>query len=88
MYAERGVRTASVLQSIAFAAAAANPFGGECMRGRVFFSDVKDAQAGVIRGATVVLISETRVTRSSPALTSETGDFVFRTSRPRPIPWK
>jgi hypothetical protein len=38
---------------------------------------VKDAQAGVIPGATVVLISEARGTRSAPAITSSAGDFVF-----------
>jgi hypothetical protein len=38
---------------------------------------VKDAQGGVIPGATVVLISETRGTRSAPAITNETGTYVF-----------
>ena len=38
---------------------------------------VKDAQGGVIPGATVTLLSETRGTRSVPVLTSATGDFVF-----------
>ena len=38
---------------------------------------VKDAQGGVVPGATVVLISEGRGTRSEPATTSATGDFVF-----------
>ena len=38
---------------------------------------VKDAQGGVIPGATVVLISETRGTKSAPAVTNETGDYVF-----------
>jgi Carboxypeptidase regulatory-like domain/TonB-dependent Receptor Plug Domain len=39
--------------------------------------NVKDAQGGVIPGATVVLISETRGTRSAPAVTNENGDYVF-----------
>src|SRR5262245_13353557 len=39
--------------------------------------NVKDAQGGVIPGATVVLISETRGTRTAPAVTNETGDYVF-----------
>jgi len=39
--------------------------------------NVKDAQGGVIPGATVVLVSETRGTRSAPAVTNETGDYVF-----------
>jgi len=34
---------------------------------------VKDAQGGVIPGATVVLVSETRGTKSAPAVTNETG---------------
>src|SRR6185436_20973712 len=38
---------------------------------------VKDAQGGVIPGATVILISETQNTRSTPVVTNETGDFVF-----------
>ena len=38
---------------------------------------VKDAQGGVIPGATVVLISETKGTRSAPAITNETGTYVF-----------
>ena len=41
------------------------------------FGTVHDAQGGVIPGATVVLISESRGTRSEPAITSPTGDFVF-----------
>src|SRR5437763_316741 len=39
--------------------------------------NVKDGQGGVIPGATVVLISETRGTRTAPAVTNGTGDFVF-----------
>ena len=38
---------------------------------------IKDAQGGVIPGATVVLISETRGTKSAPVVTNETGDYVF-----------
>ena len=38
---------------------------------------VKDAQGGVIPGATVTLISETRGTTSVPVITNATGDFVF-----------
>ena len=37
---------------------------------------VVDTQGGVIPGATVVLISETRGTRSAPVVTNETGDYV------------
>ena len=38
---------------------------------------VRDAQGGVIPGATVTLISEARNTRSAPAFTNTQGDFVF-----------
>src|SRR4029079_16155582 len=38
---------------------------------------VKDGQGGVIPGATVVLVSETRGTKSAPAVTNETGTYVF-----------
>lgn len=38
---------------------------------------VKDAQGGVIPGATVTLVSDTRGTRSTPATTNAQGDFVF-----------
>jgi hypothetical protein len=38
---------------------------------------VKDAQGGVIPGATIILISESQNTKSAPVVTNETGDFVF-----------
>ena len=38
---------------------------------------VVDAQGGVIPGATVILISETRGTKSTPVVTNEAGDYVF-----------
>ncbi len=38
---------------------------------------VKDQQGGVIPGATVTLISDTKATRSTPVVTSTDGDFVF-----------
>jgi hypothetical protein len=38
---------------------------------------VKDAQGGVVPGATVVLISETKGTKSAPAVTNATGEYVF-----------
>jgi len=38
---------------------------------------VRDPQGGVIPGATVVLISETKGTKSAPAITNETGTYVF-----------
>src|SRR5688500_7169551 len=38
---------------------------------------VRDEQGGVIPGATVVLISEARGTKSAPAVTNETGTYTF-----------
>ena len=38
---------------------------------------VKDAQGAVVPGATVTLISQSKGTLSSPAITNATGDFVF-----------
>ena len=38
---------------------------------------IKDSTGGVIPGATVVLVSETKNTRSAPVVTSGSGDFVF-----------
>jgi hypothetical protein len=38
---------------------------------------VKDTQGGVIPGATVTLISDTRKTLSAPVITNASGDFVF-----------
>jgi hypothetical protein len=38
---------------------------------------VRDAQGGVIPGATITLISEARETRSAPVITNAQGDFVF-----------
>ena len=38
---------------------------------------VKDSTGGVVPGATVVLVSESRGTKSVPAVTNATGDYVF-----------
>ena len=38
---------------------------------------IKDTQGGIVPGATVVLLSETKGTRSNPVVTNETGDYVF-----------
>jgi hypothetical protein len=38
---------------------------------------IKDTQGGVMPGATVTLISDTRGTKSTPVVTSGSGDFVF-----------
>src|SRR5262245_11072509 len=38
---------------------------------------VHDAQGGVVPGATVTLVSETKGTRSAPVVTNEAGDYVL-----------
>ncbi|MDQ3349451.1 MAG: carboxypeptidase-like regulatory domain-containing protein, partial [Acidobacteriota bacterium] len=38
---------------------------------------VKDSQGGVVPGATIVLISESRGTRSAPTVTNAQGDYVL-----------
>ena len=43
---------------------------------------VQDTQGGVIPGATIVLISDSRGTRGVPAVTNATGDFVFPNTTP------
>jgi hypothetical protein len=55
---------------------ASSPAAAQITTGTVSGS-VKDAQGGVIPGATIVLISESRGTRSAPAVTNETGNYVF-----------
>ena len=57
-------------------ALAATPALAQITTGNVA-GTVKDAQGGVVPGATVVLISETKQTKSAPAVTSETGDYIF-----------
>ncbi|HJZ72133.1 MAG TPA: carboxypeptidase-like regulatory domain-containing protein [Vicinamibacterales bacterium] len=56
--------------------AVSSPVAAQITTGTVT-GTVKDSQGGVIPGATVVLISETRGTRSAPAITNETGTYVF-----------
>src|SRR5437879_7800948 len=56
--------------------AAAVPAAAQITTGTVT-GTVKDTTGGVIPGATVVLISEARGTRSVPAITNATGDYVF-----------
>ena len=62
--------------SFAAVLAAALPASSQITTGSVS-GTVKDAQGGVVPGATVVLISEARGTRSEPAVTNAAGDFVF-----------
>ncbi|PYR57431.1 MAG: hypothetical protein DMF91_19515, partial [Acidobacteria bacterium] len=56
--------------------AAAAPVWAQITTGTVS-GTIKDSQGGVIPGATVVLVSETRGTKSAPAFTNESGDYVF-----------
>ena len=55
---------------------AANPVSAQITTGNIT-GTVKDAQGGVVPGATVVLISEARGTKLAPVTTNETGDYVF-----------
>jgi len=57
-------------------ALAATPALAQITTGNVA-GTVKDAQGGVVPGATAVLVSETKGTKSAPAVTSETGDYIF-----------
>jgi len=54
---------------------AANPVSAQITTGNVT-GVVKDAQGGVVPGATVVLISEARGTKSAPVTTNEAGVYV------------
>ena len=44
--------------------------------------NVKDSTGGVVPGATVVLVSESRGTKSVPAVTNASGDYVFPNMTP------
>lgn len=74
MIRSRTTRTlaAAVLVTLASASAALAQITTGTVAGTI-----KDTQGGVVPGATVVLLSETKGTRSNPAVTNETGDYVF-----------
>ena len=55
---------------------AANPVSAQITTGNVT-GIVKDAQGGVVPGATVVLISEARGTKLAPVTTNDTGGYVI-----------
>jgi hypothetical protein len=55
--------------------ATATPISAQITTGTVM-GTIKDPQGGVIPGATIVLVSEARGTRSAPAVTNGSGDFV------------
>ena len=74
------IRTAWV-QSIAIVlilAAAALPASAQITTGNIT-GTVKDAQGGVVPGATVTLIDEARGTKLAPAFTDATGSYTFQT---------
>ena len=67
------------LASIAGALVLVALFGGSAsaqITTGVIAGTVKDVQGGVIPGATVSLVSDTQGTKSTPVVTSVTGDFV------------
>ena len=52
------------------------PASAQITTGNVL-GNVKDSTGGVVPGATVVLVSESRGTKSVPAISNATGDYVF-----------
>jgi len=74
MIRKRTIRVLSAVLGLLLAASM--PASAQITTGTVS-GTVKDAQGGVVPGATVVLISETKGTKSSPAVTNASGDYVF-----------
>src|SRR4051812_1437106 len=68
--------TVRVLTVLGLLAMAGLPARAQITTGTVS-GTVKDAQSGVVPGATVVLISERKGVKSAPMVTNETGDYVF-----------
>ena len=54
----------------------AQPVSAQVTSAQVY-GTIKDTQGAVIPGATLVLVSESRGTKSAPVVSSATGDFVF-----------
>ena len=54
----------------------AQPVSAQVTSAQVY-GTIKDGQGAVIPGATLVLVSESRGTKSAPVVSSATGDFVF-----------
>jgi hypothetical protein len=69
-------RVLTVTAAVALAVFSAFPASAQVTTGTVL-GTIKDAQGGVIPGATVVLISQTKGTKSAPVITNATGDYVF-----------
>ena len=76
MLRQRHVLARAAAVFAAFILSAASPLFAQGITGTVT-GTVKDASGGVIPGATVTLISESKGTSSAPVVTSATGDFVF-----------
>jgi hypothetical protein len=69
----RTIRRFTVLGLLAMTAP---PVSAQITTGTVS-GTIKDVQGGVVPGATVVLISETKGTKSTPQVTNVSGDYVF-----------
>src|SRR5215217_5382550 len=73
----RGLRSSGIaIAACALAILAAAPAAAQLTTGSIG-GTVKDTQGGVIPGAAVTLISETRGTKSIPVVTDTNGDFVL-----------
>jgi hypothetical protein len=62
--------------ALSLVALAASPLRAQVTTGTVY-GTIKDAQGGVVPGATLVLISETRGTLTAPVVSNASGDYVF-----------
>jgi Carboxypeptidase regulatory-like domain/TonB-dependent Receptor Plug Domain len=69
-------RTMRVLAVLGLLGSSALPARAQITTGTVS-GTVKDVQGGVVPGATVVLISESKGTKTAPVVTNATGDYVF-----------
>ena len=74
-------KTLAVLCTTAMVAFAAPTASAQITTGTLA-GTIQDSQGGVIPGATIVLISDSRGTRGVPAVTNATGDFVFPNTTP------
>jgi hypothetical protein len=54
-----------------------NPLGAAAQITATVVGTIKDPQGGVVPGATVTLVSETRGTSPAPVVSNDAGDFVF-----------
>jgi hypothetical protein len=69
-------RVLSVTAAVALAVFSVLPASAQITTGNVL-GTIKDAQGAVVPGATVVLVSETKGTKSAPVVTNGAGDYVF-----------